>query len=63
MIKKRLSAVMELVISRQDRWNNNFDKILKKLLESFFFFFIRKEEHKERRMLSSSNLPLDEIYT
>lgn len=34
------SAVMELIISRQDRWNNNFDKILKKLLE---FFSYQKE--------------------
>jgi len=50
---------MELVLSRQDRWNNNFDKILKKLLESFF---IRKEEEKERTMISSSNLALDVIY-
>lgn len=50
---------MEPIISRQDRWNNNFDKILKKLLESFF---IRKEEQKERGMISSSNLSLDGIY-
>lgn len=50
---------MELVVSRQDRWNNNFDKILKKLLESFF---IRNEKEKERRMVSSSNLSLDGIY-
>lgn len=50
---------MELTVSRQDRWNNNFDKILKELLESFF---IRNEKEKERRMVSSSNLSLDEIY-